>query len=193
MQGKVKPASLKSFVGTVKVVQAAIVALPIGAKLLGAKPVYLSPPLGTLGDYVIPIAFLLVGLFAIVPWFIRSRGWAAIAAIAALVLCIASVVIYSFRISGSVVRKDLPSGNVIRVSVGTDRTEFAQQFFAGKTDAEMVEEFGFSEEDIHRLWSEHSIAMVRGELLGSYIGFFAMLDLFVGAVTRAGDLERQTR
>jgi hypothetical protein len=191
VQSQVKPTSLKSFVGKTKWLQAAIVVFPIGAKILGAKPAYLTPPLGTLGDYVIPLAFLLVGLFAVIPWFIKERTWAAVAAVTSLTLCIVSIIWYSILVSNYVVRVDLPSGKVIRVSVGTELTEPARELFPAETPiAMMVKDKGFSEEDIHFLWTEPSILKVRGEMLASYIGFLAMCNLFVGAVAKASDLEQ---
>jgi hypothetical protein len=71
---------------------------------------------------------------------------------------------------GSYVRRaPIPAVNVeIPLSVGYDRTEFAKQQYSEKTDAEMLHDWGSSEEEIQKLWTKRSMAIVRGSLWLSY-------------------------
>lgn len=187
MQGKID-GSLRSYVGLLRWLQGVIFLLPIGMRAANAETAFLNPPLATL-DQLIPFAFVLVGIFSILPWLIRSRKSAVSAARWAAALAVVSIVVYALCLSRSVVQVDITSADrVVQVSVGAERTAFAREHFEGWTDAQMLKEIGFGEEQIQRLWTSRSILRSRIELLCGYIIFLISLNFCVGAIARTGNL-----
>jgi hypothetical protein len=177
--------SLGTYVGKLKWFEAFIIGYPVIAGLIPEKSVYLAPPLGNLSDLISPLAFLLVGISAILPWFIKRRHHAVIIAILSILCSTATLVFYSNSVNASVIRLEGFNPHAIaRVSVGSERTDFANENFRGKSNIEMVKEYGHKEEDIQKLFTEDSIYHQRSKLLYSYIGFFVALNIAIGSFVR---------
>lgn len=188
MQKQVKQQTFRRYIATVGSVAAALVALPISAKMMHVDSPYLNPPLGTLDSFVVPIAVPLVGLFAALPWLFGLKHSARVGALLSAALCILSFVSYSVFVSRYIVRVDAP-GAVLQVSVGTERTEWAKRNLDGDSDALALMTAGWSEVEIREIWTVHSIVVARLKLLISFAGVFAMFIFCVGSLTRFGGLQ----
>lgn len=76
-------------------------------------------------------------------------------------------------------RVPIPTRSIaVQVSVGYERTEFAQSNFPTATDWEILRERGFEEEQIIKLWTIRSLYFARLALFLSYCG--ALLPLVGG-------------
>ena len=69
------------------------------------------------------------------------------------------------------------AASAIHVSIGYERTAFAEQTFASESDWEMLRARGTSEEEIWKLWTKRSIQIARFCLFGSYCLFILPLVL----------------
>jgi hypothetical protein len=191
MQEPINRASLSAYLGAAKWIQGVIVLWPLGAGLFPSKPVYCAPPLGQLSDLV-SLSFLVVAIFGIFPWYIRTRTSTIVSGALATLTCIVCLFIYAINVGETVVRLEgfNPHG-ISHVSIGTQRSEFANTYFMGKSNIEMLKEFGHREEDIQQLWTARSILWARMILLFSYIGFFAAMSFAVGAFAKASLLQKE--
>jgi hypothetical protein len=71
---------------------------------------------------------------------------------------------------------DLPAANdAVSVTVGYERTPFAQQTFGDVSDLELLRKRGPTEEEIQRLWTLRSINIARVSLFASYLLFLCSL------------------
>jgi hypothetical protein len=74
---------------------------------------------------------------------------------------------------------DVPSTHgELNVSVGYDRTNFANETFGTASDWEMLRYRGTDDEEIMKLWTSGSIYIVRLALLLSYLGLILSLIAF---------------
>lgn len=155
------------------------VGLPLSAWLVGVGSEYLFPPLG---DSTVPARLGVMILAVVVTYIafyvesIRSRTFVKFgltAGIAFLALCSYLVFYMQF------VRKiDAPAaGSAIHVSVGYERTKFAEQTFSSESDWEMLRARGTADEEISRLWTRRSIYVARLCLFSAYCGFILPLVL----------------
>jgi hypothetical protein len=72
------------------------------------------------------------------------------------------------------VRKlELPRESAVWVTVGYQRTPFAQSTFGDATDWELLRDRGFDEEEVNRLWTWRSLCIARLALLLTYFGVVA--------------------
>ena len=65
----------------------------------------------------------------------------------------------------------------VAVSVGLERTDFANREFAGRSDWYMLENMGFQEEQIRKLWTLKSLLLSRSVLFAAYL---CMLSVGIG-------------
>jgi hypothetical protein len=101
----------------------------------------------------------------------RARGIAGFVAASALFLVFYLGLNYRF-----VRRIDVPSRNTsVLVSVGYERTEFANTTFGSATDEEILRQRGPEDEQIRKLWAFGSVLTARLVLFGSYCGFVLAL------------------
>ncbi len=96
--------SLKKFLTGSRMAQVAVATFPTVVGLFPEKPAPLAPPLGALADLVSPMAFILVGLFGILPWFIKLKSTAIRCAISASIFSVISLIWYSVLVSTYVVK-----------------------------------------------------------------------------------------
>jgi hypothetical protein len=73
-------------------------------------------------------------------------------------------------------------GAEVPLSVGYERTDFAKQLYAQETDAEMLHDWGSSEEEIQKLWTKRSMAIIRAAL---WLSYTLILACVVGVVSVA--------
>lgn len=80
-------------------------------------------------------------------------------AILGAILCFSAVIVMNVLYVREI---DVPSVNQeVRVSIGYQRTKFALKTYPDSTDWGMLHDHGPSEETIHLLWTQRSIAIVR--------------------------------
>lgn len=187
-----KSQSLGTYIGRLKWFEAFIIGYPVIAGLIAEKSVYIAPPLGNLSDLVSPLAFLFVGISAVIPWFIKKRPYTIASAVLGILLSIGMLVFYANCVNSGVVRLEGFNPHAIaRVSIGSERSTFANENYAGQTNIQMIRAYGHQEEDIQKLFTEQSISRVRFELLYSYIGFFISINLIIGSFVRSDMLQAQ--
>lgn len=67
---------------------------------------------------------------------------------------------------------DVPSRETsVAVSVGYERTDFANKNFPDESDWEMLRQRGWTDEDVESLWTRGSVAVVRLGLWATCMGF----------------------
>lgn len=98
----------------------------------------------------------------------------------ALVFAAVCLLAYLSAYERFVRRVDIPTrGTSVYVSVGYQRTAFADQTFGSASDWEMLRARGISEEEIDRLWTEKSLIVARFLLYSSCsLTTLALLFLF---------------
>ncbi len=157
-------------------VTTAIGALPIISGLFPEKlSLYLFPPLGNVWR---AIAVILAGLVTLILFFVNDASFAVSKAgrLRALVLTFAfaltgacSFLITSHRVVRAV---DIPTlGKTITVTIGFERTEFADSISPQMSDWELLHQRGTSEEQIRKLWKDKSVLWARLALFTSYLLF----------------------
>ncbi len=102
----------------------------------------------------------------------------------ALLIAIVGLASYLVAYQGFVRRIDIPSRDEsVYVSIGYQRTQFANQAFSGATDYDILKARGTNEEEIERLWTLKSIIVARLALyFSSVVTSLALLFLFSFAV-----------
>ncbi|HTV13978.1 MAG TPA: hypothetical protein VME68_04635 [Acidobacteriaceae bacterium] len=187
MQEQVKHQTLAGYIVKVGSVGAAVLAMPLRAKIVHSGSAYLNPPLGNLDQFVVPFSIAVVAIWGMFPWLIERRKTAGIAALGSGVVFLVAFGAYFVFVSHYIVRIDVPD-KAILVSIGSERTPWAQKTFGDKSDVVMLKERGQSEEDIRMLWTDRSIMHARAELLGSFLAIGAAFMFTVGSFVRISAL-----
>jgi hypothetical protein len=146
---------------------------------------YLYPPLG----HVQPIALAGTLIFLLVVTLVVFTSCRSAQQISPYV----SVILASLILGGmccfiglysSYVRRAPIRAEAVEVplSVGYERTDFAKQQYSQESDAEMLHDWGSSEEEIQKLWTKRSMAIIRGALWLSYTLILACVVAVVSVV-----------
>lgn len=151
----------------------------VSAWLPGAAQAYFFPPLG---DITAP-ARLGVTLLAAVTTYVSFYGpkpptrvfqrllWIGLISFLALAGYLLSYKHFIRKI-------DVPANDsALFVSVGYERTSFANQTFHSESDWDMLRARGTSEEEVAKLWTARSLDIARLCLIASYCGFVLPLVL----------------
>jgi hypothetical protein len=131
--------------------------------------VYGFPPMGDVGGFARLALVCLAVLVTYVVYFWRGGKWPLVVAplFAVLSLCV-----YIALYPRLVLRVDIPSlKSATRISVGYERTPFAEANFRSDSDEDMLRARGFDDEEIKKLWTYRSLTVARLALFGSYCGF----------------------
>lgn len=133
---------------------------------------YGFPPLGTVE---VPARILAV-VFALAATFLAFFSRAVVAGgnrkrvIGAMVLALIFLFAYVCLFLRFVRTVEIPSkGTEVQVSVGDQRTEFANANFDGESDWELLKYRGTDEEEIWRLWTAQSLLISRLTLYAAYL------------------------
>jgi hypothetical protein len=98
--------------------------------------------------------------------------------VAAIALAVVSVCLYLTLFLLFVRTVDIPSMNSsVRVSVGYERTDFANANFGAASDEELLRDRGTNDEEIRRLWTAKSLIISRLGLYTTYALFIFALVL----------------
>lgn len=149
----------------------------LSAWLTGAAGAYAFPPLGgittpaRLGVVILAVGITYTCFYSSKPAAHIARRFLFIGLVSVFAL-----VCYLLFFQHFVRRIDVPAnGTVLFVSVGYQRTAFAEQTFNTDDDWEMLRARGTSDEDIVQLWTARSVDIARLLLFASYGGFLLPL------------------
>lgn len=81
----------------------------------------------------------------------------------------------------------------VSVIVGLERSQFAKQYFNDKTDEDMLEERGYTKNEIRRLWTQESILRARFFIIVSYFSTLLLLGIGFSVGVLKSCLEKQKR
>jgi hypothetical protein len=166
----------------------AAVALPFASKVVPSEPsTYFFPPLGDIdgiariGLVVLCLAVSLLVYFIVSDHVPKSPARVIVVSLVVFVVCLLG---YLAAYERFVRRIDIPTRDTtVVVSVGYDRTDFANQSFATKSDWDMLRARGTSDEEIENLWTKHSVTVARlGLFLSCAFMIASALFLFTFAV-----------
>jgi hypothetical protein len=175
---------LKEFAKKVRKLQWLVCCIPLGSQLLNRKPAFVFPPLGA-GTLAMTFAATAVaGVAAVMPWALPLRKWKTVGLIAVFISLICSAVSTFYFWEQYVITIPLPNGNERSVSIGTVRTPFANQYFSGVSDFEMLEARGPYENEVGMLWTRASLLNVRLKLFSSYLAVLVLLNLLIGMLAK---------
>lgn len=195
----------KHYLSIYGVLSVLIGSFPLLSKLLpGGWSGYLFPPLGDQSPLVRVATLILGALVTLVVYFSKDhlasinrngRIWTLFATITLSLIGLVSFFILSQRFVRSIM---IPSKSTeIIVSVGYERTEFAQKNFGAATDWELLRYRGLNEEEVQRLWTPQSIIIARLGLFVSYLVFLmsavasSSLGVLLEALRHGAQLYRQ--
>jgi hypothetical protein len=160
--------SLKQYYTSARgiVTAAAAVTIPFASKVVGSdSAAYLFPPLGGMDSAARIVLVLLCLSVSIGVYFLATAQppksespviWAMIA------IAIAFSAAYLAASQRFVRRIEVPSReSSVTVSVGYQRTQFAEQTFGSASDWAMLQARGTNEEEIERLWTVKSVILSR--------------------------------
>jgi len=174
----------------------AAVGLPLASKIVGPDSAsWIFPPLGAM-DGIARFGLLALCLGVSVGAYFAAAAqrpnhpsrviWATI------VLAISCLCAYLAAYQRFVLRIEVPSrGTSVHVSVGYQRTQFADQTFGPASDWAMLQARGTDEEEINRLWTSESIILARLALyLSCTLTTLTFLFLFSFAVAHDASAAR---
>jgi len=186
--------SVKQYYASIKGLATAVAAvvLPLASKIIGSdSTAYVFPPLGNMeGVARVGFVALCLGVSLGVYFLVSAKSTVSLRRVIWLALSIAVVcfVIYLAAYQRFVRRLDIPARHEsVYVSVGYQRTSFANQTFPNATDLEMLRGRGSTEEEIERLWTIKSIIVARLTLYSSCV-LTSMALLFVFSFAVAHDI-----
>ncbi len=167
----------KSFKEVCGIAATAVTALPLISALLPAAPsAYSFPPLGDvamparIGAVVLAVAMTYACFYSVTPANITRKFMRIISVSLLALFC------YLLCFQHFVRKIDVPaSDSAIFVSVGYQRTAFANQTFGSEGDWDMLRARGTSEEEVSKLWTARSLDLARFFLFASYCGFLLPL------------------
>ena len=185
---------MKPYVSTFRGLQALLISLPIGARLLKPTDLYLLPPADAANTFSVTPILIIVGLFSLLPAFISSLKLVKALAWTAALVAVVAATIYCNKVQQSILSVPIESQHrEIYRSVGTIRTEFAHNNYSDDTsDLDMLMSQGFDESDIERLWTRTSVISARNTLLFSYACFFSSLSFALGCFAQQLTLSRKS-
>jgi hypothetical protein len=185
--------SVKQYYASIKGLATAVAAvvLPLSSKIIGPdSTAYVFPPLGNM-EGVARIGFVALCLgVSLGVYFLSAKSIVSPRRVIWLALFTAIVCfgIYLAAYQRFVRRLDIPARHEsVYVSVGYQRTSFADQTFPNATDLEMLRGRGTTEEEIERLWTIKSIIVARLILYSSCV-LTSMALLFVFSFAVAHDV-----
>lgn len=190
MQKKMTQQTLKQYTKDVRKIQWFICFVPLGGWVLRGHWNYLFPMVGddAANLLCLTLTMILAGVGAILPWAIKMNNNKLPMLLSCTVLLIFSMITYFYLTGKYVISIPLPNGEKIAVSIGSERSRFANDYIKEKcpncTDADLLMAAGPYENKVHMLWTEDSINTVRLELFGSYAAMLFLLNFIVGVLAK---------
>lgn len=189
MSRQIGSAALKPYSKYLKLVQTLVCAAPTGLAIFHVSHSFFTPPLGTMGVVGVGLTSAIIGLLSYLPWLVTSESHAVRLTWVSAGCCVLLFIAYLCFAQTSIKFVDVPAQHrSILVSVGSKRTEFANRYYTGKSDEDMLMDQGHSEQDIHRLWTTMSITSSRLLLFGTYFATLALFNISCGLLGRVDQL-----
>ena len=148
------------------------------------KPGFCNPPTGAVAAAILPTCLLIgVAITTVLPLLYRSPEtlkrlvlWGVVASIA-----FGGVYIFALQRFGRPIV--IPQRGIEDfVTVGSERTPFANQYFANATDTEMLEQRGWSENDLELYWTKASLTRARFFILVGLAGVLTSVNMITAGV-----------
>jgi hypothetical protein len=140
--------------------QVVVASSPVVAKLSGASSV-VWPPLGTISDYVAPVATAVIALFSIVPDVLVDKQTAKKWFVWSLVSTFFCLIVYAFLVGGYVVTVQTPDDGPQTRSVGFIVQPMPQQLYPHASFAKLLLHGGLDEDRIETTWTPNSVLAAR--------------------------------
>lgn len=180
-----------AYLKIVATLEAIVLGLHVGANIVEFKSVFLAPPLGSEGGFVLPMLYVGAALCTILLWFVGRPKVARTISIFSLAVFLGAIVAYAHLVTLYV--RYVPStatGEIYMVSVGTERTQDAKDKYRDLNDVQMLHKTGWDDEEISLLWTSTSLESSRRKLWMAYFLMLASAQSFVGGVARVASLEK---
>ncbi len=152
------------------------------------KPGFINPPLGKILNFVFPLC-LLIGITSttLIPLLFRRKrvfGWLVLLG---LVGSLGSSFVYVYAMQEFGRPIIIPQRNISDFVIGgSDRTDFAREYFGSSSDFEMLTSRGWGENDLFLYWSRESILRARTMILVSSVFALSFVNLMVaGAAAKS--------
>jgi hypothetical protein len=193
-QEKPKVTKLDDIFAFLKIVgslEAIVLGTHAGANIIEFKSVFLAPPLGSEGSFVLPLLYVGAALCTILLWFVKWSKVARMIALTFLGVFLVAVVAY-YHVAHMYVRyvPSTATGRIYMVSVGTERTQYARDKYGDAGDVQMLHKEGWNDEETSLLWTSPSIECSRRKLWMAYFLLLAPAQLVVGGIARVAYLEK---
>jgi hypothetical protein len=140
--------------------QVAVASSPVVAKLSGASSV-VWPPLGTISNYVAPVATAVIAVFSIVPDVLVDKQTAKKWFVWSLVSTFFCLIVYAFLVGGYVVTVQTPNDGPQTRSVGFIVQPMPQQLYPHASFATLLLHGGLDEDRIETTWTPNSVLAAR--------------------------------
>jgi hypothetical protein len=160
--------------------QLAVASSPVAAKLSG-KSTVVWPPLGTISDYVAPLATAVVAAFAIAPYVLVEKRTAKRWFVWSLATSLFSLIIYAFLVGGYVVRVPTPHDGDQTRSVGFIVQPLPRQLYPDASFPKLLLHGGLDEDRIELTWTPNSVLAVRICLLMFLTLTLASINVALGS------------
>jgi hypothetical protein len=188
--------SLSDFRKLFKTLAVFVCLMPLGGWLARHKIIDVFPPLGgeAANQLALTVATVLFGIAGVLPWRmdIKRRTKILMTGVA-FGIALASAILYFYLCQEYVLSVPLPNGSTITVSVGSVRSQLAQETLpSSSTDIRLLEEQP-NEEGVHKLWTEQSILSVRLRLFLTYVGWLLPINFILGLYARPGQKKSKAK
>jgi hypothetical protein len=186
-----KKQSLSDYTKFFRVVKWFICAMPIGGWLIQNRIAFFFPPLGdsVLTGLALTISTLLAGIAGLLPWKLKAENPKTPLLTMIFFCALGSALAYFYLSQKYVISTAIPDRHPFTVSVGSVRSNFAQENLHDYTDIEMLQQEGPYEERVQKLWTKDSILSVRFWLFLSYLGWLIPLNFIVGIFAKQAGAE----
>jgi hypothetical protein len=176
----------------VKLLQGAVLTLPIGAALFSKRAPILGPPIGRLTLLVVPFAVVLVGIGTVLPWLLINLSATKRLVGFSVVTCVLSLAAYSSFVQFFVAPVGISSqGRTAYVTVGYRLAEQYRILYRNQSSSEVLKDQGYEEDDIERVWTQGSLFATRLMGLMTYLLVLGSINVCIGALARTRDLIEQ--
>jgi uncharacterized membrane protein len=167
---------------------AGFASLPIiGPKVLHTP--YVWPPLGSFETFAAPTATAVIAIVGALPSFFKQfdtwRKWRGNGLGMSVILVIVALFFYVLLLLSYVKGVETPNNGTQYRTVGSQRTQKAQDLFHDQSDEKILEQAGLSDGDIEEMWTSSSVREARLQLFSSYLVALMALNFAIGTLTYA--------
>jgi len=185
--------TVAEYVKALKTLQLLVLALPFIAIIFDQRSGAPFPPMGDDATMYRFFAAAIIGVSALLPYFLlprKRRGWI----IAGLsVLFVLSVPVYLTLEGKYVLPIPRPQGAIVYVTRGTVRNPELKEPYASMSDYDLICYSGQSDSALELAYTKESLQSNRRKLFWSYVVSLVLLELAFGSVVKSDSGQRQPR